>query len=190
MNTSTNGRPNLVLLIDSDPATRQSVVPLLVRSGMELVQARDSVAGLEILQRLPERFRLAIISLEMPGLSGTVLIQTLRLFRPDLPIVCLTHRQPVAAGERATQCLDKPVRPELLRAQLEDALGGVGAGQGGGRYAARCGRARQGMLRPLPEPARCRTRGGAGSARRIAGRMVKATAQAVGRSVREDSPSR
>ena len=38
MNTSTNGRPNLVLLIDSDPATRQSVVPLLVRSGMELVQ--------------------------------------------------------------------------------------------------------------------------------------------------------
>ena len=125
MNTSTNGRPNLVLLIDSDPATRQSVVPLLVRSGVELVQARDSVAGLEILQRLPERFRLAIISLEMPGLSGTVLIQTLRLFRPDLPIVCLTHRQPVAAGERATRCLDKPVRPELLRAQLEDALGGV-----------------------------------------------------------------
>ena len=126
MNTSTNGRPNLVLLIDSDPATRQSVVPLLVRSGMELVQARDSVAGLEILQRLPERFRLAIISLEMPGLSGTVLIQTLRLFCPDLPIVCLTHRQPAAAaGVRATQCLDKPVRPELLRAQLEDALGGV-----------------------------------------------------------------
>jgi DNA-binding response OmpR family regulator len=125
MNTPTNGRPKLVLLIDSDPAMRQSVVPLLARSGMELVQVRDSVAGLEILQRLPERFRLAIISLEMPGLSGTVLIQTLRLFRPDLPIVCLTHRQPVASGRAATQCLDKPVRPELLRAQLEDALAGV-----------------------------------------------------------------
>ena len=92
-------------------------------SGLELVQARDSVAGLEILQRLPERFRLVIVSLEMPGLSGAVLIGALRLFRPELPVVCLTSAETAASGAPA-RCAAKPVQPDLLRELVADALGG------------------------------------------------------------------
>ena len=123
VNPQSNGRSRLVLLIDADPATRHVVGPLLATSGLELVQSRDSVAGLDILQRLPERFRLVIVSLEMPGLSGAVLIGALRLFRPELPVVCLTSAERAATGARA-RCAAKPVQPDLLRELVADALGG------------------------------------------------------------------
>ena len=122
-NAGLNGRPRLVLLIDADPATRHVVGPLLAASGLELVQARDSLAGLEILQRLTERFRFAIVSLEMPGLSGGVLIETLRLFRPELPVVCLTGVEPMPV-ESPLGCVVKPVQPELLREQVAGVLDG------------------------------------------------------------------
>jgi CheY-like chemotaxis protein len=123
LNAGTNGRSRLVLLIDADPATRQVVGPLLGSSGLELIQARDSLAGLEILQRLPERFRLAIVSLEMPGLSGAVLIATLQVFRPELPVVCLTGAEPIPV-EASSGCVAKPLQPDQLRGRVAAALGG------------------------------------------------------------------
>jgi CheY-like chemotaxis protein len=121
----TNGRPRLVLLIDGEPSTRSIVGSLLESSGLELVQARDGVAGLEILQRLPDRFRLAIVSLELPGLSGSVVIETLRLFRSELPLICLATADAAGAAAQSGQCLTKPVRADALRTQLADALAGV-----------------------------------------------------------------
>ena len=115
MNPATNGRPRLVLLIDAEPATRRLLAPILAPSGLELVQAREGVTGLEILQRLPERFRLAIVSLEMPGLSGA------GLFRPELAVVCLTGAAPATASS-TRGCLTKPVQVDALREQVSDAL--------------------------------------------------------------------
>jgi DNA-binding NtrC family response regulator len=121
LNPATNGRPRLVLLIDADLATRQLVAPILASNGLELVQARESMAGLEILQRLPERFQLAIVSLEMPGLPGAAVTGTLRLFRPELAVVCLTGAEPATASA-TPGCLTKPVQADALREQVSDAL--------------------------------------------------------------------
>jgi CheY-like chemotaxis protein len=125
MEDSTQPATKLVLLIDADPATRDVVRPLLAPRGLEVVQARNGVAGLEILQRLPDRFRLAIINLGMPGLSGAVLIETLRLCRPGLPVVCLTSSERTAVAAASSNCLSKPVQPAELHAQVEDALAGI-----------------------------------------------------------------
>jgi DNA-binding response OmpR family regulator len=125
MEDSTQAAPKLVLLIDADPTTRDAVRPHLAARGLEVVQARNSVAGLEILQRLPDRFRLAIINLEMPGLSGAVLIETLRLCRPGLPVMCMKATEPTAVAAASSNCLSKPLRPAELGAQIEDALAGI-----------------------------------------------------------------
>jgi CheY-like chemotaxis protein len=125
MEDSTQPAPKLVLLIDADPTTRDVVRPLLAPRGLEVVQARNSVAGLEILQRLPGRFRLAMINVEMPGLSGAVLIETLRLCRPGLPVMCLSSTERAAVATASSNCLSKPVQPAELRAQVEDALAGI-----------------------------------------------------------------
>jgi CheY-like chemotaxis protein len=125
MEDSTQPAPKLVLLIDTDPTTRDAVRPLLAPRGLEVVQARNSVAGLEILQRLPDRFRLALINLEMPGLSGAVLIETLRLCHPGLPVVCLSSTERTAVAAASNNCLSKPVQPSELDAQVADALAGI-----------------------------------------------------------------
>jgi DNA-binding NtrC family response regulator len=125
MEDSTQPAPKLVLLIDADLTTRDVVRPLLAPRELEVVQARNSVAGLEILQRMPDRFRLAIINLEMPGLSGAVLIETLRLCRPGLPVVCLRSTERTAVEAASSNCLSKPVQPAALHAQVEEALAGI-----------------------------------------------------------------
>jgi FixJ family two-component response regulator len=61
----------------------------------------------------------------MPGLSGAVLLETLRLCRPGLPVVCMTLAERAAAAAPAGDCLPKPFEPAELRAQVEDALAGL-----------------------------------------------------------------
>jgi DNA-binding response OmpR family regulator len=122
MESSTRLQGRLVLLIDDDPATRAVVRPVLVRYGLELVQARTGVAALELLQRMPGSFRMAVISVELPGVSGAVLLETLRLFRPKLALVCLAAA--TSAMAEAAICLPKPVTATELRTEMEAALAG------------------------------------------------------------------
>lgn len=126
MGKPTPPRAKLVLLIDWDPATREALRPLLGPYDLELVQARTSVSALEVLQRMPDRFRLAILSMEMTGLSGVVLRETLRLFRPELSVLCLTAAESAMVTAGNANCLPKPVKVADLRGQLEDALAGTG----------------------------------------------------------------
>jgi CheY-like chemotaxis protein len=112
---------HLVLLVDEDPTTRNVLRPLLRPHGLEVVQARASLAALELLQRVARRFRLVVVSLEMGGLSGAVLLETLRLFRPELATICLTAA--AAAGAKGA-CLLKPASAEELRGRITEALAG------------------------------------------------------------------
>jgi CheY-like chemotaxis protein len=114
----------LVLLVDEDPITRNVLRPLLRPHGLEVVQARASVAALELLQRVARRFRLAVVSLEMGGLSGAVVLETLRLFRPRLATICLTAASS-AAGSGKAGCLLKPANSDELRERIAEALAGA-----------------------------------------------------------------
>src|SRR6266545_3505849 len=117
--------PRLALLVDADPDMRRIVRPLLAPFGLEVIQSRTSVAALDLLQRLPERFRVAIVSLEMPDLSGTVVIETIGLFRTGVATLCLTSAERPTIGAGGGLCLSKPPRTDELRAQLVDALAGA-----------------------------------------------------------------
>ena len=114
----------LVLLVDEDPVTRKLLRPLLRPHGLEVVQARASTAVLELLQRVARRFRLVVVSLEMGGLSGVVVLETLRLFRPELATICLTAGSSTAVVANGG-CLMKPASAEQLRERIAAALGGA-----------------------------------------------------------------
>jgi CheY-like chemotaxis protein len=117
----------LVLLVDADRHTRHAVSPLLVAHRLELVHARAGIAALELLQRMPEHFRLAVVNLDLPDFSGAAIIETLRHFRPKLPVVCLTESEGATALAEASPCLPKPFQEDDLSAQLKDALAGLGS---------------------------------------------------------------
>jgi len=112
----------LALLADDDRETARQARPWLLSQGLELVQARGGMAALELLQRLPESFGLALVSLDLPDIPGVVLIETLRHFRPALPVMCLT-----APGQEVdfdvAACLSKPINRIEFNSQVSRALG-------------------------------------------------------------------
>ena len=115
------------MLIDRETDTRVTVRRLMMKRGLDLVHARSGIAGLELIHRLPDSFRLVIISLDLPGLSGAAVIETLRQFRPELPLLCLGEGQGATSPVGAGICLAKPVNDQELAAQLHGVLEGNGS---------------------------------------------------------------
>ena len=107
----------LVLLVDDDVESRRHARQVLELYGLEVVQASNGIAALELIQRLPQHFRLVLTDLDLPGISGIVLVETLRIFRPDLPAMCMSGR--AAAGVvDGRRCLGKPLQSPDLHAAL------------------------------------------------------------------------
>ncbi len=126
------GSRSLVLLVDDDVEARRRVRHLLELRGMEVVQASNGIAALELIQRLPQSFRLVLTDLDLPGIPGPAFIEALRLFRPDLTVLCMSATRAVA-GVEMKGCLSKPLQSGELEAALEagasdwepQAVGGV-----------------------------------------------------------------
>jgi CheY-like chemotaxis protein len=123
---TSRGPATLVLLVDEDRSTRALLRPLLLPYGLEIIQARSSVAALEVLQRLADRFRAVIVSLEMSGLSGAVVLATVRLCLPAVATLCLSTTARAHAGADGA-CLAKPLQTAELRGRIARALDGRSA---------------------------------------------------------------
>ncbi|MGH7578627.1 MAG: response regulator [Gemmatimonadales bacterium] len=116
------GARRLVLLVDNDVASRRQAREMLERRGLDVVQASNGMAALELIQRLPDSFRLVVADVSLPGLSGRVVIETLRLFRPDLPVICMAASLVVAGA--IMRCLSKPLQHSELDAVLAEMANG------------------------------------------------------------------
>ena len=114
----------LALVIDPDTACRGSIRRMLAALGFDVVQAANGLVGLELIQRLPESFGLVLTDLDLPGVPGVVVVETLQRFRPGLPVVCMGRSAAVAAAP-ATGCLLKPLDAGELKAQIESVLAGT-----------------------------------------------------------------
>jgi CheY-like chemotaxis protein len=119
-----SGDRNLVLLVDDDVESRRHARHLLELDGMEVVQASNGIAALELVQRLPGSFRLVLTEIDLPGVSGAVVVETLRLFRPDLPVLCLVSSRAILGAPTMDGCLLKPIQSTELRAAVDAALRG------------------------------------------------------------------
>jgi CheY-like chemotaxis protein len=86
----------LVLIVEHDQEARRELRRKLELRGYEPVEAASVVAALELIQRLPNGFQLVVTQVDMPGMPGTALVETLRLFHPDLPVFCLAVDQAAA----------------------------------------------------------------------------------------------
>ena len=114
----------LVLLVDYDVESRRQARHLLELRGMDVVQASNGMAALELVQRLPQSFQLVITDLDLPGIPGSVVVETLRLFRPDLLVLCMDAARTLAGAPRNKQCLSKPLQGGELEAALAESAGG------------------------------------------------------------------
>lgn len=119
------------LIVDDSRAIRMILGRTLGQLGYEVQEAGDGNQALEILDRQPGVFHLALVDWNMPGMNGMDLLLKLRADRrhDTLPIVMVTtetEMEHVAAAVQAgaNEYVMKPFTTDILRDKLR--LAGVG----------------------------------------------------------------
>src|SRR5688572_16031465 len=110
-----------ILVVDDDAAIRDAVARLLISAGYRALEAADSAMALELTRS--EQPTLAIIDVDMPGMSGMVALNLLRRRGFELPVLMLSgmggveHRLE-ALGFGADDYMSKPFDPRELLARV------------------------------------------------------------------------
>ena len=122
-----------ILVVDDDPDIIEQLSMLLLNEGYEVVQAGSHEEAERILMAV--RPDLAVIDLMMEQMdSGFVLAHEIKKLYPETPVIMLTSVKSAtgisfaAASDdqrswiKADRLLDKPVRPEQLRNEVQRLL--------------------------------------------------------------------
>ncbi len=122
-----------ILVVDNDPDMVEQLTMVLNRAGYDVTQAHDANEAEEAL--LSFRPDLAVLDLMMEQMdSGFVLAHHLQKLYPGTPVILLTgvasstgvsfnaHTEEVQSWLNVSQVMDKPVRPEQLKAQVRRLL--------------------------------------------------------------------
>ena len=119
-----DAEPNLVMLIDDEPAQSRLISAIAARDGWRTIVASDAETAIAMLGTR-EGMQLSAILLDqwVPGDDACSLIQELKERRPALPILMLTtSASPLLAVEAmragASDYLVKPVSPDRLMEAL------------------------------------------------------------------------
>jgi signal transduction histidine kinase len=121
------GTGQLVLVVDDEATLVELLKELLNGLGYSAVGFTDPSAALQALHETPQRFAAVITDEVMPGLSGTQLIQELRVFDPRLPVLLISGYGGAALAARAaaagaTRVLAKPLQRTDLACALAEVM--------------------------------------------------------------------
>ena len=84
------GRKIRLLVVDDEPANRNSLARLLSTRGYEVVLAEDGRHAIETCEKHKGQFDLVLLDLVMPGLNGKDVVVALRARYPDLKVLLVT----------------------------------------------------------------------------------------------------
>lgn len=120
-----SGSPARLLVVDDDRTFRLSTAALLRQDGHEVSEAPDGATAVDLLKE--ERFDLILLDLRMPGLDGIGIVEVLRRWGHDTPIMMISGFGTVDTAVRALHngaddFLTKPVEPDVLSARVESLL--------------------------------------------------------------------
>lgn len=114
-----------VLLIDDNPLQLTVREAILRDAGLQVSVATTADSALATLRGIPDRVGVVVTDHIMPGCSGSELVQQIRQFNPQLPVIVLSG---LPDAEAEYQGLDvvfrsKPFPPseliELVKTSLE-----------------------------------------------------------------------
>jgi len=115
-------KPARILVVEDDPEAASFIIQVLaVRGNFDVTHTADPVAAL--LRASTESWDLVLTDVEMPGMTGIELLESLRQVAPDLPVAIMTAHASVGSAigalrSRADEFLEKPLRPAQLTATV------------------------------------------------------------------------
>ena len=114
-----------ILVIDDEPAIRDSLKMILEYEDYQFVGAASGTDGIAAVQR--ERPDLVLLDIKMPGMDGIEVLRKLHALDETLPVVMISgHGTTATAVEAirsgATDFLDKPLSSERVIVTLQNVL--------------------------------------------------------------------
>ena len=118
-------RGSRILIVDDDRAFRVSTAALLADDGYEVLTAADGQEAVETLKASP--CDLMLLDLRMPEVGGMQVLEALRVWGEDVPIMIISGFGSVESAVQAMhigadEFLTKPVDPDVLSARVADLL--------------------------------------------------------------------
>jgi two-component system cell cycle sensor histidine kinase/response regulator CckA len=124
------GAGELILIVDDNPAVRETLESILGKHGYRTLQAVDGVDAINAFTSHFFEIALAIIDVDMPALNGAAVARALTRLRPSLPLIAMsglessdTDGADVRAAQRLTKAfLSKPFTAHDLLASVHRVL--------------------------------------------------------------------
>jgi len=124
---TTPDRDDVVLLAEDDDAQRTLLTQLLTRRGLKVVPTLDGREALEILRDRRISIDVAVLDVNLPHISGHLVLQEMRLFNPSIPAIMISGDDPAYLlrlfhKERPYDVIQKPFRFDDLMQVIERCL--------------------------------------------------------------------
>ena len=114
----------LILVVDDDQGVRDLTGSMLEMKGYAVVCASNGEEAVNLFKTFGARIRLLVIDIVMPTMSGPIIAQRLREFRPDLPVLFVSGliKPPQFQGLTEEWFLRKPYTQRLLIDKIRELL--------------------------------------------------------------------
>ena len=119
------GAKKRILVVDDEPSTLGLLRAILKHEKFEVLEARSGEEALEILEN--QTVDLVISDLRMPGMSGVELLDELREWDGEMPVIFISGWGKEkdwleAVRAKASALIEKPFRKEVLLKAVRTAL--------------------------------------------------------------------
>jgi PAS domain S-box-containing protein len=115
-----------VLLVDDEDALRPAVVSALKQAGFAVLEASDGLAAVQLFAANSTGIDIAILDLNLPGLSGDDVRNEIRRLRPEVPVIFTSAQAPKQGEQPGRQTnqrfVQKPYRLKELIETIREML--------------------------------------------------------------------
>lgn len=116
---------NKILIIDDEPALRQTLGAILKREGYAPVMVGTGHEGIKKLQE--DHYSLVFLDIKLPDAQGTELLPQIHQIHPELPVIILTAHATLEAAMQAVKggardFLLKPIDPTVILERVSQIL--------------------------------------------------------------------